>query len=46
MGLPDLLTMLAAWGPNPGGAADIDGDGTVGVPNLLIELAARGSCGG
>lgn len=46
MGLHDLLTMLAAWGTNPGGPPDIDGDGAVGVPDLLVQLAACGSCWG
>ncbi len=39
--LPDLLTLLAAWGPAGGGCqlADFDLDGIVGVPDLLILLA-------
>ncbi len=39
--VPDLLTLLAAWGPTGGGCqlADFDLDGIVGVPDLLILLA-------
>ncbi len=42
--VPDLLTLLAAWGPTGGGCqlADIDLDGTVGVPDLLALLANWG----
>ena len=44
--VPDLLTLLAAWGPCPGPPdpcpADLDGDGTVAVPDLLILLANWG----
>ncbi len=40
----DLLAMLAAWGPNPGHAADMNGDGTVTVLDLLAMLAAWGTC--
>ncbi|MHC4415964.1 MAG: S8 family serine peptidase [Planctomycetota bacterium] len=42
VGIPDLLELLAAWGPcdddDDGDEcwADLDGDGTVGVPDLLI----------
>ena len=42
--VPDLLALLAAWGPNPGHQADLDGDGVVAVPDLLILLAAWGPC--
>jgi len=39
--VPDLLTLLAAWGPTSG-CADFDLDGVVGVPDLLILLANWG----
>lgn len=42
--VPDLLTLLAAWGTNPGGPPDLDGDGTVAVPDLLQLLASWGPC--
>ncbi len=42
--VPDLLTLLAAWGTNPGGPPDFDGDGTVAVPDLLTLLANWGPC--
>lgn len=38
----DLLLLLAAWGPNPGHAADFDGDGEVGTSDLLEILANWG----
>lgn len=40
----DLLTMLLAWGANPGHPADLDGDGAVTVGDLLLLLAAWGPC--
>lgn len=42
--VPDLLTLLAAWGPVGGGCqlADFDLDDLVGVPDLLILLANWG----
>jgi hypothetical protein len=40
----DFLELLAAWGPNPGHPADIDGDGTVGVTDFLQLLANWGGC--
>jgi hypothetical protein len=40
----DLLTLLGAWGPNPGHPADLDGDGIVGTSDLLALLAAWGAC--
>ena len=42
--VPDLLTLLAAWGPTGGGCqlADFDLDGIVGVPDLLFLLANWG----
>ncbi len=42
--VPDLLTLLGAWGTDPGGPPDFDGDGTVGVSDLLQLLAAWGPC--
>ncbi len=45
--VPDLLTMLAAWGPTGGSGcwiADLDLDDIVGVPDLLLLLAAWGPC--
>ena len=45
VGVPDLLTLLAAWGPCVGCAncpADLDGDCTVSVPDLLTLLANWG----
>ncbi len=45
--VPDLLTLLAAWGTNPCGPPDIDGDGTVADPDLRILLVnwGQGWCG-
>ncbi len=42
--VPDLLTLLAAWGPTGGGCqlADFDLDGIVAMPDLLILLANWG----
>jgi len=41
----DLVMLLAAWGPCPGGcAADIDGNEDVGFSDLLSVLAAFGGC--
>ncbi len=40
----DLLSMLGAWGTNPGGPPDLDGDGVVNVTDLLALLAAWGPC--
>jgi hypothetical protein len=42
---PDFLTLLAAWGPNPGHPADLDGNGIVETPDFLALLAAWGDCG-
>ncbi|MEE8153764.1 MAG: hypothetical protein V3T53_02260 [Phycisphaerales bacterium] len=44
VGASDLITLLAAWGPNPGHPADLDGDGSVGSSDLLTLLAAWGPC--
>ena len=40
----DLLTLLAAWGPNPGHPADFNDDGNVNVTDLLTLLGAWGAC--
>ena len=44
--VPDLLALLAAWGPTGGVCqlADFDLDEIVGVPDLLTLLAAWGPC--
>ncbi|MHC5025093.1 MAG: hypothetical protein ACYTGG_14515 [Planctomycetota bacterium] len=39
----DLLLLLAAW-DDPGGAADLNGNGLVEIQDLLILLAAWGPC--
>ncbi len=44
IGVGDLLVLLAAWGPNPGHAADFDGNDEVGVSDLLVLLANWGPC--
>ncbi len=40
----DLQAMLDAWGTDPGGPPDFDGDGNVGVTDLLALLANWGPC--
>ena len=43
--VPDLIILLAAWGPVPTpGPPDFDGDGEVRVPDLISLLAAWGAC--
>ena len=42
--VPDLLTLLANWGLDPGGPPDFNGDGAVNVPDLLALLAGWGPC--
>ena len=45
IGVVDLLTLLAAWGPCPlsvGCQGDCDGDGMVGVTDLLLLLGSWG----
>ena len=43
--VPDLIILLAAWGPVPTpDPPDFDGDGEVRVPDLIILLAAWGLC--
>ncbi len=47
VGVSDLLSLLASWGPCPPKAdcpADFDGDEDVGVSDLLILLANWGLC--
>jgi len=44
VGVPDLLSILDAWGPCSGCDQDLNGDGTVGVPDLLSVLDAWGDC--
>jgi hypothetical protein len=40
----DLLTLIGAWGFNPGHPADFDGNDVVGTPDLLALLANWGQC--
>ncbi len=42
VGILDLLSLLAAWGPNRGHPADFNGDGSVGILDLLALLANWG----
>ena len=43
--VPDLLLLLAQWGPcAPICLGDINVDGSVTVPDLLLLLANWGSC--
>jgi YVTN family beta-propeller protein len=44
VGITDFLSLLGAWGPNPGHPADLDGDGTVGITDFLALLANWGAC--
>ncbi len=46
VGVPDLLGLLASWGPCAKGCclADLDIDGNVGVADLLTLLANWGPC--
>ncbi len=45
VGVPDLLALLAAWGPCEATCtADFTGDLHVGVPDLLVLLASWGPC--
>lgn len=44
VGAADLLSLLAAWGTDPGGPPDMNGDGTVGAADLLELLADWGPC--
>jgi Tol biopolymer transport system component len=44
VGVQDFLTLLAAWGTNPGGPPDLNNDGEVGILDLLDLLAGWGPC--
>ncbi len=44
VGVPDLLLLLASWGPCKGCPADFDDNNVVGVPDLLVLLANWGPC--
>ncbi len=44
VGITDLLTLLDAWGTDPGGPPDFDNDPTVGILDLLTLLANWGPC--
>ncbi len=44
VGVSDLLSLLASWGPCKDCPADFDGDGNVGVSDLLTLLANWGPC--
>ncbi len=44
VGVSDLLSLLADWGPCKGCPADFDENGDVGVPDLLALLANWGPC--
>ena len=44
VGVSDLLSMLASWGPCKGCPADFDGNDDVGVSDLLVLLANWGPC--
>jgi hypothetical protein len=44
VGVPDLLAVLAAWGPCPGCPEDLDDDGMVGASDLLAVLSAWAPC--
>ena len=44
VGVSDLRSLLASWGPCKGCPADFDGSGDVGVKGLLILLGNWGPC--
>ncbi len=44
VGAGDLITLLGAWGENPGHPADFDGDGNVGTADLIVLLGDWGPC--
>ncbi len=44
VGVPDLLSLLASWGPCKGCPADFDDNGEVGISDLLVLLAKWGPC--
>lgn len=45
VGVTDLLVLLSAWGTDPGGLPDFDGDQDVDVLDLLEILNHWGQCG-
>jgi hypothetical protein len=42
--IPDLLVLLSAWGTDPGGSPDFDGDGNVGIVDFLELVTNWGPC--
>jgi len=44
VGINDFLSVLSAWGTDPGGPPDFDGDGNVGVADFLAILSNWGPC--
>ena len=44
MGIADLPSLLDEWGLNAGGPPDFDGDGNVGILDLLFLLDNWGPC--
>ena len=40
----DFLTLLVAWGTNPGGPPDFNGDGSVDILDFLLLLRTWGPC--
>ena len=44
VGFSDLTALLSQWGPCPGCAADVDGDGEVGFSDLTALLSQWGPC--
>jgi hypothetical protein len=40
------VEVLLNWGPNPGSAADLNGDGEVNVGDLVDVITAWGICSG
>ena len=44
VGVSDLLSLLASWGPCKGCPADFDGNANVGISDLLTLLANWGPC--
>jgi hypothetical protein len=41
--IDDLLAVINAWG-SPGGAADVNGSGSVDIDDLLAVINAWGAC--
>ena len=44
VGIVDFLALLGAWGTDPGGPPDFDGDGDVGIVDFLKLLGNWGPC--